>query len=120
MARHTRRVVWVTAAMLVVALGVDYAVVESKERRLTLAVSELGGRIGSLPAWPLGTEYQISFQRPLNRNQLKIANRMRGWVGIAFRNCELSETERSNAREALPNCHLFVDRNGEMVPLDRR
>lgn len=123
MARHTRRVIGCTAAILVVVLAVDYAVVRSKERRLSLAVSELGGRIGSLPSWPLGTEYRISFQRPLNRkelDQLEIANRMRGRVGIAFRNCELSETERSNAREALPHCHLFVDRNGKMVRMDGR
>jgi len=43
---------------------------------------------------------------------------MRGWVGIAFQEFELSEAERSSARKALPACHLFVVRDDTMVPME--
>lgn len=120
MARHLRRAVPFLAIVVIVALAVDYAVVRSKERRLWSEVSAFGGRMGSLPAWPLGAEYRITFYRPLNQkelDQLEIANRMRGWVGIAFHDCELSEAEVVSTRAALPACHVFVDRDDEMVPM---
>lgn len=120
MTRHLRRAAPFLAIIVVVALVVDYAVVRSKEHRLSLAVSKLGGRMGSLPAWPFGTEYRITFHRPLNQkelDQLEIANRMRGWVGIAFQDFELSEAQMVNTRAALPACHLFVARNDTMVPI---
>lgn len=123
MARRLRNAIGFLAALVVLVLVLDYALVRSKEHRLSSAVSELGGQMGSLPTWPLGTEYRITFERPLDQKELdrlKIANRMRGWVGIAFRDCELSETERSTARKALPACHLFVVRDDTMVPMDGR
>lgn len=123
MARHLRNAIGFLTAMVIIALALDFSLVRSKEGRLSSAVSELGGQMGSLPAWPLGTEYRITFQCSLNQkelDQLKIANRMRGWVGIAFQDCKLSETERFRAREAWPTCHIFVVRDHRMVPMDGR
>jgi hypothetical protein len=123
MSRRLRYVIGFPFALVVLALGLDYASVRSKEKRLSSAVAEMGGRMGSLPAWPLGTEYRITFERPLHQQELvrlSIANRMRGWVGIAFRDCELSEAERSSACNALPACHLFVVQDNRMAPIDGR
>ena len=120
MGRRLKYAIGILAALVVVMLVVDYALVRSKEARLSSTVSELGGHMGSIPAWPLGTEYRITFERALDDNELerlKIANRMRGSVGIAFRNVELSHTEKASARLALPACHFFVLRDDNMRPM---
>jgi len=121
MARRLIYAIGLLAATVLVLLVVDYVLVRSNEHRLSSTVSQLGGRMGSLPAWPLGAEYRITFERALSDRELerlKIANRMRGSVSIAFRNCDLSEPERTNARKALPACHLFVVQDDRMVPID--
>ena len=101
------------ASLAVVAsLLVDYAVVRSKEQRLRAAVGQLGGRMYSIPLWPLGTEYRISFRRPLTASQLdrlSIANSMRGYVGILFHQCELTEAERIQTQRALSECTVMVE-----------
>ncbi|PAY19185.1 hypothetical protein CKO51_12565 [Rhodopirellula sp. SM50] len=109
------------AALGVVALAIDYWNVTRKERLLSNAVSQIGGRIGSIPSWPLGTEYRITlaaFPTPGQWEQLKIANKMRGWVGIAFEDCELTAYERHRLRRDLERCHLFVVQDGKMGPMD--
>jgi hypothetical protein len=64
-----------------VALAFDYWNVTRKEKLLSNAVSRIGGRNGSIPVWPLGTEYRITLTAVPNAEQLeelKIANQMRG------------------------------------------
>lgn len=115
-----RRVIGLLAALILAVLVVDYALVRSKERHLSSVVFDLGGRMGSLPFWPIGTEYVISFRRRLNQSELhrlQIANRMRGSVLIYFY-CELSNTEKTMARAALPACRLIVVQGSEIVRIE--
>lgn len=101
-----------------VALAFDYWNVTRKEKLLSNAVSRIGGRNGSIPVWPLGTEYRITLTAVPNAEQLeelKIANQMRGWVGIAIEDCELKHEDVDRMRERLPACHLFVVRDGKMT-----
>jgi hypothetical protein len=109
------------AALAAVALSIDYWNVTRKEKLLSGAVSQIGGRNGSIPMWPLGTEYRITLNAiptPGQLDQLKIANEMRGWVGIAFTNCELTADDRDRLRVILDSCHLYVVQNGRMSPMD--
>jgi hypothetical protein len=111
------------AGVLAAVLAVDYVAVQSKERRLSAAVSACGGKIGSIPAWPIGTEYRITFNHVLDEKQLQqmeIANHMRGWVGIAFRDVELSNEERTKTSAVLNKCHLFMIRDDQFVLLNKR
>ncbi|MCO6046766.1 hypothetical protein NG895_22950 [Aeoliella sp. ICT_H6.2] len=109
------------AALAAIALAIDYWNVTRKENLLSHAVSQIGGRNGSIPLWPLGTEYRItltSLPTPDQLDQLRIANNMRGWVGIAFENCELAVDDVNRLRANLDRCHLFVVQDGKMSPLD--
>ncbi len=115
MIRQFRKTFGLFAVLVVILLAVDYARVRAKERRLSSIVSDIGGQVASVPAWPIGTEYRITFERALNDEELErlvIANEMRGWVGIAFRNCELSVSDREKIEAAFPKCHLFVRGSG--------
>ena len=108
------------AALGVVALAIDYWNVTRKEKLLSSAVSQIGGRNGSIPAWPLGTEYRITLTAiptPEQLDQLKIANKMRGWVGIAFEDCDLTVHDGDRLRRNLERCHLFVVQDGRMSPM---
>lgn len=109
------------AALAAIALAIDYRNVTRKEKLLFSAISEIGGRSGSIPLWPLGTEYRITLTSIPTREQLaqlKIANIMRGWVGIAFEDCELNADDRDRLREVLVRCHLYVVQDGKMIPMD--
>jgi len=109
------------AALAVIALAIDYWNVTRKEKLLSNAVSQIGGRNGSIPLWPLGTEYRITLTAiptPGQLDQLKIANKMRGWVGIAFEDCELTADDRDRLRRILERCHLYVVQDGKMSPMD--
>ncbi len=109
------------AAIAVTALAVDYWNVVRKEKLLSSAVSQIGGRNGSIPLWPLGTEYRItltSLPTSEQLDQLRIANKMRGWVGIAFENCELTVDDVDRIRRNLDRCHLYVVQDGKMIPMD--
>ncbi len=78
---------------------VDIINISRKEKRLSRAVGLIGGRSGSIPFWPLGTEYRVTLTAVPSSSQLeelKIANRLRGWVGIAFEDCDLSEKDGLN------------------------
>jgi hypothetical protein len=110
----------ITAGMIAAGLAIDYAVVRHKERSLAAAVLECGGQMGSIPAWPIGTEYRITFDHALDEKQLHrldIANQMRGWKGVVFRDCELSNEDRTRMSAAFANCHLFIIRDGRMDPM---
>ncbi len=107
--------------MAAIALAIDYWNVTRKEKLLSSAVAQVGGRSGSLPLWPLGTEYRINLNAiPTGEqlDQLKIANNMRGWVGIAFADCELTANDRDRLRKVLDRCHLYVVRNGKLSAMD--
>ena len=109
------------AALAVATLTIDYWNVTRKEKLLSNAVSKIGGRNGSIPAWPFGTEYRITLTAipaPGQLDQLKIANKMRGWVGIAFEDCEPTADDSDRLRRYLERCHLFVVQDGKMSPMD--
>jgi len=102
------------AMMLVIAIGVwltiDSIVVEFKEARISHLVVGCGGTMGSIPMWPLGTEYRIVLKKRLTLNQVRqltLLNRMRGWVGVAFQDCDYSTKEIQKIRQILNRCHLF-------------
>jgi hypothetical protein len=106
-----------------VGLAIDYVMVQRKEAQLTSAVSDCGGRIGSIPFWPIGTEYRNTMIRLPDENclnRLHIANLVRGWVGIAFPDSQFSLADRAMLLEKLRNCQLYMVRNGTMIPLDRQ
>ncbi|HET6879791.1 MAG TPA: hypothetical protein VFI31_06540 [Pirellulales bacterium] len=106
--------------LIAVGLAIDYVNVARKERLLLNAVSECDGRLGSIPVWPLGTEYRITLTSVPSKSQLRalaIANEMRGWVGIAFNNCVISQEDSERLLVALPNCHLFVVKEDGTIPM---
>ncbi len=106
---------------IVVAFAVDYYNVTRKERLLSHAVAQCGGQLGSIPVWPIGAEYRITLTSVPDTERLEalsVANHMRGWVGIAFKDCIVSHQESQRIMNKLPQCHLFIVRDGEMVPLN--
>lgn len=119
--KRLSKYVLLLAALAAIAFAIDYWNVTRKEKLLSSAVSQIGGRSGSIPLWPLETEYRITLNAIPTRgqlDQLKIANRMRGWVGIAFADCELTADDRDRLRRILDRCHLYVVQNGKMSPMD--
>ena len=93
----------------------DYMRVGAKESHVATAVSRLGGKIGSLPAWPLGTEYYITFTRALTDSELKSmdeVNSLRGYVIVKFNGCALNEFERNRIKERLAMCHVLWEYGG--------
>lgn len=105
------------AAFATIALAIDYWNVTRKEKLLSSAVLQIGGRSHSIPMWPLGKEYRITLTAiPTHEqlDQLKIANTMRGWVIIAFADCDLSAEDRDRLRSILNCCHLYVVEGGKM------
>lgn len=106
--------------VVVVGLALDYQLVRAKDRRVAQMVGAHGGKMGSLPLWPLGNEYRISFPHSLTAEQLEDiseANRLRGWVAVAFVDAEITPEEARMMREALPRCHLFQMVDGKLKPL---
>ena len=84
-------------------------------------VGRLDGRAGSLLDWPFGRECRITFDRPLNPEELReleVLNSLSGrhWVGVAF-DCEIDTAQLQAAHEALSDCVVFaVDQDtGETV-----
>jgi len=117
------RVLGLIAVIIAVALAIDYLRVRAKDRRVFHAISQCGGRCGSIPVWPLGTEYRITFYRALTSDelgQLRELNSLRGCVGVAFVDCELSAEQAREATAKLHNCGLYRVIEGEMSALDVR
>jgi len=108
------------AVLLVAALMIwDYHRVDARDRRVAAAVVRCGGRMGSLPFWPFGTEYRISVTRPLSENELEALgelNTLRGTVTVAFVDCELTQHELELAKKYLHLCHLFRIANDRVIP----
>jgi hypothetical protein len=114
------KIILLLAVVAAIALAIDYWNVVRKERLLSSAVSQIGGRNGSIPLWPLGTEYSITLTSlPTSEQlaQLRIANKMRGWVGISFENSELTVEDVDRLRRNLDRCHLYVVQDGKMIPM---
>ena len=119
--KRLSKFVLLVAVLGAIALAIEYWNVTRKEKLLSSAVAQIGGCSGSLPLWPLGTEYRINLNAiPTceQLDQLKIANKMRGWVGIAFEDCELTADDRDRLRGILDRCHLYVVQNGKMIAMD--
>jgi hypothetical protein len=116
MQRAIRILGWIFVAGIVL-LTVDYFRVEARDRRVAAAVARLGGRMGSLPLWPMGTEYHISFSHALTGDELgSLAelNSLRGHVGVKFSDCDLSEMQQEQIRRNLASCFVLWD-NGDTV-----
>ena len=123
MSPRVRRV-WIGiggAALFLVAILVgDYLITASRATALAQTVRDCGGTMGSIPAWPVGTDYRIRFDRPLTESELdrlRGLNSLRGIVNIAFVGCELTPEQVSRTRQALPRCRLFKVVHHESVPL---
>ena len=98
----------------------DLFSISRKEQQLSRIVKSIGGRTGSIPVWPFGTEYRITLTSVPNQEQMRkltVANRMRGWVGIAFEDCNLSDGGRSELLTQLPECQLYTVAENRLVPL---
>jgi hypothetical protein len=118
--RSVSRVFGLIVVLIVVGFTVDYYCVQAKERRVVHMISQFGGRSGSIPAWPIGTEYRITFTRALTSQelvQLHELNTLRGWVGVACEDCELSNDQVREAIANLPQCELFRVVDGDMSRL---
>ena len=106
----------------IVLLTFDYFRVEAKDRRVSNAVSRLGGRMGSLPLWPIGTEYYVTFPRELNEDELDSLvelNALRGHVGVQFLDCDLSETQQELIRRKLASCFVLWYNADTVVRLNK-
>lgn len=83
------------------------------ERDERCRLSELwAGR--SVPFWPLGCEYRITFRgSELSREDLRslsVLNEMAGWgndVGIMFADTNVTRNDVLELRRRVPRCHVF-------------
>jgi hypothetical protein len=93
-------------------------------RRAFPVIRELGGRIGSIPFWPFGCEYRITFRDcRLSEDDLQrlvVLNDLTGRnsVGIAFVDTNLTEMDVKRLRTLLPHCGVVRRVNGE-TQIDR-
>jgi len=113
--RSVPRIFGLIVVLVAVGLTIDYACVQAKERRVSHTIAQLGGRTGSIPAWPVGTEYRVTFTKALTSDeliQLYELNTLRGSVVVAFEDCELSSDQIREVIGNLPQCELFSVVNG--------
>jgi len=118
--RRLTQVLGLIFVFMVVALAIDYARVRAKEDRVFHAIAQYGGRCGSIPFWPIGAEYRITFFRTLTSDELDRLdelNSVRGTVNVAFADCDLSPDQVREATARLDNCKLFRVIDGEMFAL---
>jgi len=112
---------------LIFWLGVRYA---SRQRDISLAwpiIQEFGGDMGSIPCEPFGSEYRIEFcNRPFTREELerlKVIDPMthRDWVGVMFKNCNLTTEDLDYVAQILPSARLImlVDKDGQVISKSR-
>ena len=114
--------VFCLVALSALALAFDYWNVTRKEALLSRTVSRIGGRNGSIPVWPLGTEYRITLTAIPSVEQLDeltVANHLRGGVGIAFEECDLRQEDVDRICQKLPACQLYVVQNGKRTMMTR-
>ena len=118
--RSLRNGILITIFVTIAGLTTDYILVRNKDSRVGKAISECGGQFGSIPFWPLGSEYRVTFRGPLTSQQLsKLAelNSLRGSVGVAFVDCEFSEAEVNETFTKLAHCILFQVSGSNSTPL---
>jgi hypothetical protein len=124
---------WLVIGLLLVA-GVAWIGVreirEHGERRRAFAVVEmLGGRVGGIrsPLFPLaGAEIRIEFRKGEfihgDLRQLAVLNPLSGrnWVGVMFKDTDVSGDEIRALHELLPKCHVFRIVKGEFLDDSRQ
>lgn len=118
--RWFARTTYALIGVCAIGLATDYVCVRRKEYLLSNAVADCGGRMGSIPFWPLGIEYRITLMGVPTEAQLEglaIANQMRGRVDMAFVSCEIADQDAHRLQAVLPSCRLFVVKNGVMTRL---
>ena len=115
----------IVATILVTVFVGWLAVRETKDRinkqRAYPVIRELGGRIGSLiPSIPFcGSELRIEFHNTqFNNGDLKRLSLLepltsKHWVGVMFKDTNLSRRDIVDLRAMLPNGHLFRVVDGE-------
>ncbi len=106
--------------MLVMAVW--FAIKEYRDdinkRRAFAVVSDLGGRIGSIPCWPLGDEIRVEFhgkqfsKEELNRLDALNPLTSRHTIGILFVDTNLTRDDIIKVRHLLPRCVLIRVVNG--------
>lgn len=104
------KIVLIATSCVAVGLAVDYFLIRHKESQIIGVVSDCGGKCFSIPVWPLGTEYRISFSSPLTAEQildLAPLNHLRGSVSVAFPECAFPESEALYIKDTLHRCRLF-------------
>ena len=88
------------------------------KRRAFAVVSDLGGRIGSIPCWPLGDEIRVEFHGKQfstdEPNRLAALNSLtsRHTIGIIFADTNLTRDDIILVRRLLPQCVLIRVVNG--------
>ena len=120
-----RRKLKIAAIIPVVALVVWLTVRETMDRfnkqRAYPVIRELGGRIGSLtPPIPFsGSELRIEFHNTrfeagdLERLSVLELLTSKHWVGVMFKDTNMSRDDLIELRTLLPNCHVFRIVDGE-------
>ena len=121
MLRLKQVLMWLMVAFAAL-LAIDYMLVRAKEKHAAPTVSQANGRMGSLPGWPIGSEYRVTFDRPLAQrdlSQLTILNTLRGSVVVAFVDCQLTNEQIAEVVNALPHCLVVQVTDGQTRLLGR-
>ncbi len=63
--KRARNLLLLVTGVVAMLLVVGFTLVRAKESHASSAVLRLRGMIGSVPRWPLGTEYYLPITRPL-------------------------------------------------------
>ncbi|MBX3443651.1 MAG: hypothetical protein KF774_14685 [Planctomyces sp.] len=98
-------------------------VLQSRRRSdASAVVQELGGKMGSLGAWPFGDEIHVEFHRR-NLSQQDLAKLSilkpltgRNWVAVMFSDTNLTREDILELRESLPGCVIFRVVDGTRIP----
>lgn len=108
--------------IVILLLAADYVMVRAKDSRAGSVVHQLGGKMYSIPLWPLGTEYRVSFDSSPTVEQiqeLRILNHLRDSVSVAFPECSYSKDQVNKIKETLSQCHLFsIEKRSRLVAFD--
>jgi hypothetical protein len=113
MMKRVKQLLVVFVAIVATLISVRYYR-HQRDRRLALpVVADLGGKVGSIPFEPFGSEYRISFEgRLLTRedlDRLVALNPLasRNSVGIKFENSGLTPEDIQYVKQILPDVHIL-------------
>jgi hypothetical protein len=107
--------------LTVVWLSVRHCLGQAALARAAAVIGELGGKCGSIPFEPVGTEVRISFTKnSLSRQQLTrltLLNSLppRYSVGILFADTNLTSEDVRWLHESIPRCGIRLYRNDKMI-----